>query len=416
MKKHGLLLLLTVYVLAACNSVGKESKTLPTLLFNLDYDDMLSIKQELKTDTFQLRLSYLQLIVKADSILLQAPQQVTDGDIPPTGDVHDFFAIGKYAFPNSDTADGLPYIRKDGITNPDARGDRYDLARWEQTTENINTLALAWFYSDNEQYASKASELLKVWFINKETRMNPNFECAAALPGVYNGMPIGIIFGARLVNFLDHVQLLSLSKSWTDTNNEALKKWFAEYTDWLLHSDFGIKESQAGDNHGTWYLAQVTAAAIYTDNIALAKQMIDKGKEQMAKQIAINRDGYPDGSLPREINRNQSFLYSMFGLEGFCALAGCGNAIDYDLWHYETEEGQSLKMAFKFLVPYLLEQVPWQYESLKSPQEQMYRPVNIVRQAAKMFQTDDLIELQEHLQQYVADRPVLRLESKDYSQ
>ena len=409
------LLLFFVCLFMACNSIGRKSKESPTLLFNLDYDDMLSIKGELKTDTSQLRQAYAQLIVKADSILQQAPQQVTDGDIPPTGDVHDFFAIGKYAFSNPDTADGLPYIRKDGITNPDARGDRYDLARWEQTTENINTLALAWFYSENEQYAGKASELLKVWFINKETRMNPNFECAAALPGVYNGMPIGIIFGARLVDFLDHVLLLSLSESWTNTDNKALKKWFAEYTDWLLHSDFGIKESQAGDNHGTWYSAQVAASAIYTGSIPLAKQMIDKGKEQMSKQIAINREGYPDGSLPREINRNQSFLYSIFGLEGFCALAGCGNAIGYDLWHYETENGQGLRMAFKFLTPYLLEQVSWPYESLKSPQEQMYRPVNIVRQAAKMFQTDDLIELQEHLQQYVTDRPVLWLESKDYT-
>src|SRR5690606_8252225 len=265
MKAHVIYLaiLLSFPVMGCCDTMA-ISRIEPTMFFNLDYRDMLAIKKDLKTDQDKIKKAYSHLMMQADSIWSQIPQKVIDGDLPPTGDPHDFFTIGKYAHPNPETPDGLPYIRKDGMVNPEAFTDRYDLGRFEQTTNRVCSLALAWFYSDDEKYAAKAAEFLRVWFINPETRMNPNFECAAALPGVYNGMAIGIIFGARLVNFLDHVQLLTLSESWTETDNNNLKKWFDEYLIWLMTSDFGVIESRADDNnHGTWYAAQVAAAAIY---------------------------------------------------------------------------------------------------------------------------------------------------------
>lgn len=392
----------------------KIRSRLPVMVFNLDYQDMVSIKGDLRNDNAGIKVAYLQIIIQADSLLNMISHRVTDGDIPPTGDVHDFFTIGKYAFPNPKSPDGLPYIRKDGIVNPEARSYKYDLGRYEETIARVNMLALAWFYSGDEKYAAKATEFLRVWFIDPETRMNPNFECAAALPGVYNGMAIGIIFGAQLVNFLDHIQLLTLSDSWTETDNNILKKWFKDYNGWLLTSKFGIEESRAKNNHITWYLAQIAAGAIYNGDVELAKQMIDKGKIQLFEQISMHSTEFPDGSMPHEIKRNQSFLYSLFGLEGFCALAGCGKAIGYDLWQYETEDGRGLKAAFQFLTPYLLEKQPWPYQSLIDPKLLMPKALNITRQAAKTFKTPELIEAQEYIQQYVTNNPAKWLESKNH--
>lgn len=391
---------------------NKQQK--PTMVFNLDYNDMLKIRKDLKKNNSEFKVAYSQIIAKADSLLNQEPFKVTDGDIPPTGDVHDFYCIGKYSFPNPNTPTGLPYIRKDGVVNPEARGYKYDLGRYEQTVSRVNTLALAWFYSGDEKYAAKASDFLRVWFIDTETRMNPSFECASALPGVHKGMAIGIIFGAQLVNFLDHVQLLTQSKSWTNVDNNGLKKWFNDYAQWLLTSKFGKEESRAINNHGTWYSAQIAAAAIYNNNTGLAKQMIDKGKIQLVEQLAMNTRDFPDGAMPHEMKRNQSFLYSLFGLEGFCALAGCGKAINYDLWHFTAENGANMKTSFDFLTPYLLEKQPWPYQSLEDPKNLMDRALHIVRLAAKEFKTCELIKTQKHLQQYTVNDPYKWLESKNY--
>lgn len=393
-----------LFVSIAFNLAAQKQE--PVMLFNLDYQDMQNIKENLKKGRLEIKNAYSQIIIKADSILQLAPHKVTDGDIPPTGDVHDFFTIGKYAHPNPGMSDSLPYIRKDGIINPEAFTDRYDLNRYEQTTGRVCTLALAWFYSDDEKYAAKAAELLRVWFINPETRMNPNFQCAAAQPGKYDGMAIGIIFGARLIDFLDHVQLLTLSESWTAGDDKRLKNWFNEYLIWLLTSDFGVIESRAdNNNHGTWYAAQVAAAAIYNNKIELAKSMIDKGRMQLSIQLAKNSARYPDGALPKEIGRSQSFLYSLYGLQGFCALAGCGKALKYDLWYYETENGQSLRLAFDFIAPYLLEEKTWEYDTLKGVKEQIPSSLQLLSQAAKAFQTKELLKAQEHVYKYVKNDP-----------
>ena len=415
-KKDRLLLLFWAIALLGITAGLREQQIAPTMHFNLDYNDMLSIKEDIRSGNKKMQWAYAEIITISDSLLYEEPYKVTDGDLPPTGDPHDFFTIGKYAFPNPDTPDGMPYIRKDGMINPEARGDKYDLARYEQTTARVSTLALAWFYSGNERYAQKAAEFLRVWFINPESRMNPNFECAAALPGVYNGMAIGIIFGARLVDFIDYVQLLSLSESWTEEDNNNLKKWFADYADWLLHSKFGMEESRAKNNHITWYLAQIAAAAIYNDNVGLAKKMIDKGRQQIALQIAMNDSVCPDGSMPYELKRNQSFLYSLYGLEGFCALAGCGNVIDYDLWHYQTEDGRGMKTAFMFLEPYLSGTQSWPYKSLAPVDSLMPNALHILRLASKKFKTEGLIKAQNNVLKYVDNDPYKWLESKNYLQ
>lgn len=406
-RKSGLLCLMLICALLFNGIQAKSMKRV--LVFNLDCADLMQIKKQIKRGKADVKSAYFKLIQEADSILDLAPLKVTDGDIPPTGNPHDFFTIGKYAFPNPKTKDGMPYIRKDGVTNPEARTDKYDLYRYEQTVARINTLSLAWFYTEDEKYAAKAATLTRVWFLDEHTRMNPNFECAAALPGVYNGMAIGIIFGAQLVNFLDYIQLLRLSESWSEADDEAFRNWFDLYISWLQTSKFGLEISRSPNNMGSWYSAQIAAGAIYTGNIALAKQTIETAKKQLAEQISINRDDYPDGSFPHEIKRNQSFLYSLFGLEAFCALAGCAEVVGMDLWHFKADNGSNMRLAFDFLTPYLSGQKQWTFESLTEVNKLMPKATGMVRQAVKAYNTKELRQVHLYLRKYLNVNAVQKL-------
>src|SRR5690606_27126079 len=154
------------------------------------------------------------LIGKADQLLSVTAEKVTDGDVPPSGDKHDFYAIGKLSWRNPDTPDGLPYSRRDGLTNPEADGDRYDLSRYNRTLSGIHLWSLALVGSGDEHDARKATELLRVWCLNKESRMNPALNNASALAGAHDGMPVGIIFGVVLIKMVDHVKLLTHPTSW----------------------------------------------------------------------------------------------------------------------------------------------------------------------------------------------------------
>jgi hypothetical protein len=246
---------------------------------------------------------------EAETLHALRPLSVLDKKLTAvSGDQHDFFAIGKRAWANPDTADGLPWVRRDGEHNPAAFSSDYDKAHYDTTLERIHVLALAWHHTRDERHATKAVSLIRAWFIDPATRMNPHFQYAAALPGVHAGMPIGIIEGVVLISFIDDVRLLASSPSLTPADMATLKRWFSDYTEWLLESEFGKEEGRATSNHGVWYAAQVATFALFTEDhpqiapmIELSRRILDTMQDEQ-------------GGFPRELGRRQSLHYSIYML------------------------------------------------------------------------------------------------------
>jgi hypothetical protein len=372
-KLTGIIVIL-VFVLSGCST---EQADLQCVGF--DFGELLQTRKKIQKGNSDEVKAYNDLIKEAGGYLLLDAEKVTDGDIPPTGNRHDFYAIGKYSWPNPDTLDGMPWIRIDCSINPEANGLRFDLARYNHTVDRVKCLSLAWFYSQDEKYAAKAAQILRVWFINEETKMNPNFECASALPGMHNGMAIGIIFGVTLIEMVDHVKLLTLSESWSEEDNNELKKWFSGYVDWLLTSEFGIKEKRAQNNHGTWYSAQVAAYSLYTGETEYVRDMIEFGKQQIDEQIA------PDGSMPHELKRDWAFSYSVYGLKAFTTLALCGDHVGMDLWYYQTSDGRNLRQAYNFLIPYLSGQNEWQWGIVRENEKTDLQALPMMKWVTKKY-------------------------------
>ena len=354
----------------------------PELIY-FDYTDLVDLKKSVKAGDKELLPAYEKLISHAKQLLSVTPEKVTDGDVPPSGDIHDFFAIGKLAFPNPKTADGMPYVRRDGVTNPEADGARYDLSRYNQTLSRINDLSLAWFFSGDERYAKKAAELIRVWFIAPETRMNPNLNNASALPGVYAGMPIGIIFSVALIKTVDHVKLLESSKSWGASDDQSLKKWFRDYTTWLLESDLGVKEAKGTNNHGSWYAAQVAAFSLYSGDPDRARPMMALVKKQIDQQIT------PVGSMPRELSRQRSLHYSVYGLQAFTMVARCGDYLGENIWTYKTADGRGLELAFHFLSPYLLKEKEWTWTDIEKGNPPASGALEVFSWASKKYDVSE---------------------------
>src|SRR5690606_22068247 len=117
---------------------------------SFDYTVLVENRQRIQEGDENYKVIYEKLLTRADSLLTKEPLKVIDGDIPPTGDPRDFYTIGKFSWRNPDTPDGMPYIRGDGRYNEEAFGDRFDLTRFQQTLNAINTLSLTWFYSNEE--------------------------------------------------------------------------------------------------------------------------------------------------------------------------------------------------------------------------------------------------------------------------
>ena len=284
--------------------------------------------------------------------------------MPPSNDKHDYYSIGIYWWPNPETTDGLPYVRHDGKKNPEY--DQFDGPAIHKMANAAHTLSLAYFYTSDETYAKKATELIHTWFIDPESRMNPHLEFGQAIPGITEGRGIGIIETGNLLKVIHAVGLLEGSSSFTKVYYEYIRRWIQDYNHWLSTSQKGWDERRWHNNHGSSYDSQVICFAIFGGQDSLARVILDSVTIKR-----IDRQIFPDGSQPWELERTKSMSYSIKNLDHLIENAILGMHFGVDLWSYESKDGRSINKAIKFLIPYMLGEKEWPYEQYGGIQGQM---------------------------------------------
>lgn len=296
---------------------------------------------------------------------------------PPSGDKQDYMSQAPYWWPDPKTPNGLPYIRRDGERNPEIDKITDDRMK-DQMQDAVAALALAHYFTGKEEYAAKATELLRVFFLNPETRMNPNLEFGQGIPGVTTGRGIGLIETRGLTRVVDAIGLLHGSKAWTSADQRGMETWFDAFLRWMQESKNGRDEAAAKNNHGTFYDVQVVSFALFVGNTDLAKRVL---REAGAKRIAVQIE--PDGRQPLELERTRAWSYSVFNLEALMDLARLGEHVGVDLWHYRTKDGRSIRKALDFLVPFARGEQKWPYQQLGEWQPQILLP--LIDRAAKHY-------------------------------
>jgi unsaturated chondroitin disaccharide hydrolase len=291
--------------------------------------------------------AYRALLRRADSALTGEPLSVVQKMmLPPSGDRHDFMSLAPYWWPDSAAPNGLPYIRRDGVVNPQTRVD-HDGLRLQRTIARVEQLALAHFLTGDARYSRHAHHLLRVWFIDPATRMNPHLRYAQAIPGVSEGRGIGIIDTRHLPQLVDALRLLEQTPGWSQSQQDALRQWMRAYLDWLLTSEHGRDERGETNNHGTWYDAQVAGLALFLDDSALARRVIVADTRRR-----LDAHIEADGRQPLELARTRPIHYSVFNLDAFSALAEMARHLGIDLWRSAAPRGGSLRAALRMVAPY----------------------------------------------------------------
>ncbi len=268
--------------------------------------------------------------------------------VPPSGDKHDYMSMGRYWWPNPETQDGLPYMRKDGVVNPEI--DKLDRNPLGKFSRNVYTLSLAYYFTSDEKYAEKAVENLRIWFVNKKTKMNPNMNYGQTIPGRNNGngRGEGVLDTYNFVEVLDGLELLNASKEFTEKDKLSIKEWFSEYLNWMLTSEIGQEENNAKNNHGTAFDIQATRYALFLGKNDIAKKIInDFPEKRLFKQIE------PNGAQPLELARTTALGYSTFNLTHFIDMCQLARTLNVDLFNVASTDGRSITKAIEFLIPFV---------------------------------------------------------------
>ena len=294
------------------------AQTDPPNSISLDPVQLQHSKELIESRAKELQPSYKALIRQADKYLAEGPFTVMDKTkTPPSGDKHDYFSLSIYSWPNPKTKDSLPYITRDGEVNPQSKIGT-DEEAFVKMCEYSFTLALAYYFSGNEKYAEHSADLIRTWFLDPKTKMNPNLNCAQVVMGKNEGSSGGIIDSRILINITEAAELFNGSSSWRSEDMQDLKSWYKDYLNWLLTSKNGMEEGNTKNNHLTFYKAQVVDYALFTGNKEEAVKQLVSVKDLIENQIE------PDGRQLLEMNRTKSFNYSVFNLQAFFLLAELG--------------------------------------------------------------------------------------------
>jgi hypothetical protein len=313
-----------------------------------DASEMAAVKVKLAAGHKSLRPALDRLIKDADKALQQRPLSVLDKKKSVAGaDAQDYVSFAPYFWPNPETADGLPYVRKDGRHNRGlvSEGDRDHF--WAVKSA-VDSLALAYYFTDNLKYAEHAAVLLRGWFLDRRTRMSPNADHAQAVPGGPTGRPTGLIEFRDMPQLVDALGLLETAPAWTEADRRGMREWLGQFYKWLTTSRNGKGEDKASNNHGTWYDVEVTALALYLGKMDEARRVAERfGERRIAAQVQ------PDGRQPRELGRVNSWGYSVFNVTAMLSMAEMAERAGVDLWKFRSADGRSIRAALDYLASYM---------------------------------------------------------------
>ena len=301
------------------------------------------------------------LVLKADSAIIinQSNKYLKIDPVSLTasscdrslGTINDFYSEGDYWWPNPLSPDS-PYVKKDGLTNPENFKDHRVAMR--NMSIYIATLTAAYRITLDQKYAKQAVKHLTAWFIDKETRMNPNMNYAQAIKGICPGRGVGLIDGIHLVEPARAVSVLKNYNGIDDSTLKSIKSWFSEFILWMTNHEYGIDERERKNNHGSAWVMQLAEFSRLTEN----EEMLQYCRERF-KNVLLPNQMAGDGSFPMELERTKPYGYSLFNTDILSILCQIASTPDDNLWTFKLSDGRGMELGIKYIKPYIEDKSIW---------------------------------------------------------
>ncbi len=279
--------------------------------------------------------------------------------LAPSNDPRDYISLSRYWWPDPSVKGGIPYIRFDGKSNPEL--EEYDYRKITELENTVTTLGMLFYITEKDSYAKRASEILKEWFLDSITGMNPNMIYAQYVPGMTTIRGTGILDARSILYALNGAKLIEGSKFWSNKDKIALQEWVKSFLNWMQNSPQGQMEYKAANNHGMWYDVTRMGMYLYLNDTIHLKSIINESLLKRLDEQQVN-----DGSFPQELARTLGLNYTTFVLDALYEASDIASKVGVDLWKQITVNGRSIERGVEFAYPYFMNPGKWPYQQISS--------------------------------------------------
>lgn len=296
----------------------------------------------------------IAIIKRADSYCSRTPLAVTvDKKLHFGPNNHYYCSMGPYRWPDPN----IPgkYIPKDGVMNPDWK--YYDGGKMADMVLRCIYLSKAFYFTGERKYYDTFIKQLRVWFLDSETFMEPNFEFSQVNTETYVGQSQGMIEAYVFNNLIECIRLVNCKKKIDKKTMKGMKDWFRNFADW------------SENKYGEFFLKIDNNISLAFD-VTMFHLYMFSGENFKAKKISIsfaerriNRQIDSLGRQPVELQRTRAFYYSIYNLShiiDFCFLVK-----KYDKNYYKKYASR-VEKAFSFLNQYVSSPESFPYQQITS--------------------------------------------------
>lgn len=296
--------------------------------------------------------------------MIYGPWSVTNKPVvAPSGDKHDYMSWAPYEWPDCSNAKNTTelsppdmwktcnYVFRDGQVNPD-RSTIKDSQSFSNLSDAVlyNSIAATLQNKSSSIYSQNVVNIVKAWFLDGDTGMNPNLNYAQMNrgPNGQHGEYTGILDLRGFAKIASGILLLRKNKNtdWTADLDQQMVAWCTKYIAWLQTSPTGKQAASSNNNHGTIFVNQMAALQLIVGDVASAVNLTQayfKGIYQ--GQVQAN------GDQPMEASRSRPYHYRNFNIAGMITNARILKYADPTStpWNM-TANGATIKTAVDFLM------------------------------------------------------------------
>jgi len=241
------------------------------------------------------------------------------------------------------------YVSRDGKFNPDGRAVN-DVGNFQSLSDMVfyNSLAFALTGNASNRYSQSAVKYIQTWFLDPDTKMNPNLNYAQMNRGPtgQTGTHTGILDLKGMAKITTGILIFRKKgcTDWTSDIDNQMVAWTKEYIQWLETAPISLEEEAATNNHGSFWYNQVAALKLLVDDTPGALNVTNTYfNAQYKSQIEAN------GEQPLEAARTRPYHYHAYNLAAMIVNARIqAYAGDKTVWNKTTNQGSTIKTALDF--------------------------------------------------------------------